>query len=243
MPKFKYDPRDVFVPIVVVIVSVINIFQHIQNLICVSNLISLVGVAAAASYFSNLRIHKTLIYIWIIAQAIIIERSIMDGNTGLWVYRPIWDASQIFDLRFGFYWVKAEYAFGIKFNFLVIGYLAFYRIIEVSSLKGRRIVFDKFRNDGELADFFPMYGIVNKRIVISNEENWVLVDLEETFPYDGRPISQILMKSKDGNSVNLRKKELVHFRIVPSGMYVEERNENKDYFPFYDWVYCKKARK
>ena len=105
------------------------------------------------------------------------------------------------------------------------------------SLVGKKITLKKFR-DGALGDIFPIDGTIIKRINLNNEKNWLLVELDESFAYNGQNISMTLIKRKDDKTIRLKDKNQISFlRLVYNEMDLENTTDNTK-FPFIDWIRC-----
>lgn len=70
--KNQFTPKLIF-PVAVIVLSVINIFTHAEGLISLSVLLSFVGIAGAVFYFLRKPFATKLIYVWIIAQIVVID--------------------------------------------------------------------------------------------------------------------------------------------------------------------------
>src|SRR6187399_2595706 len=95
-------------PIIVGGLCLFNLFNHGSNILVLSNLLSLVGLAGAILHFRKNELFKKLIYIWILAQLIVIE--------------PFFDMTQVFSFNLGFNFSTTSTEYGINVNVIAIVY-------------------------------------------------------------------------------------------------------------------------
>lgn len=216
--KNKFS-TDKITPIVITILSLLNIVKNSNNLVSLTVLLSLLGVFSAILIFLKNPISTKLVYIWLVAQIIVIE--------------PIFDLTQILSFKFG---VNLENA-SINLNILPIIALGIIKIIEASNLVGKVITLKKFR-DGELDNILPLNGTITKRISLENEKNWLLVELDKSFNYEGNTVNQILVKRKDDKTIKLKEKKQYSFLRIVVNENDLNNTSDKSKFPFIDWILC-----
>ena len=55
---------------------------------------------------------------------------------------------------------------------------------------------------------FYQKGIISKRLDFNENKNWLLIDLENQFEFEGRKIDKVLIKNKDAEkSIKLKEKK------------------------------------
>jgi hypothetical protein len=231
---------DYLFPLVVLLFSTLNVWQHRENPNIPSLILSLVGITGVILFFRGIKYFSICLYLWILLQVISIPREFYDPSSQLWHPQDaIFDLTQGFRIGFGYYWINDNLKTGIYINFLAVAFFAFLRILEVSAMAGRQLHFRPFHRDSDFAGQFPVEGIVKERIVVSGEKNWLLVDLNTPMEYEGAAVNAVLIKSKDGTVIRGRGKEqLVHFRLVLNNADINTENLNSSTFPFLDWVWC-----
>lgn len=236
--KTTFTTETVF-PVLVAGLSLLNISNHSADLLSLTNLLSLVGIAGTILYFKKNDLFKKLIYIWVLAQVIVIDREVLDKATGVWLDKPFWDLTQVLSFKLGFNFTTDSSKFGINVNIVAIFFFGLLKILEVSSLIGKQLTFKKFRQDNRLGDIFPLTGTVLKRVTLSKEKDWLLVQLSSTFDFDGKTIEYVLVKSKDGETIKQKaKNQLVYFRLVYDINSIIEGDNDSTNFPFIDWTIC-----
>ena len=216
--KFEVS-KETILPIIVFVLSVLNILSNINNL-SISILLSIIGIISTILFFRQNSLSTKLIYIWLIAQVIIIE--------------PIFDLSQssftlAFTLGLGNY--------SLKINFLPLLFLGLLKVVESSNLIGKEINLMKFRENA-ISDFLPTKGKIAERLDFNENKNWLLIELENQMEYEGMKINKVLIKNKDAEkSIKLKvKNQIAHLRLVTdeSKLLTKELTQ----FPFIDWIRC-----
>jgi len=211
--------KETILPNLVFVFSVINILTHLTNL-NISIILSLIGICGTILFYNQNSISSKLIYIWLIAQVIIID--------------PIFNLNQLgftlsFTLGFG--------NFNLSINFLPLFFLGMIKVIESTNLIGKQINLIEFRENA-ISEFLPIKGIISKRLDFNENKNWLLIDLENQFEFEGRKIDKVLIKNKDAEkSIKLKEKnQIAHLRLVTdeSKLVSGELSE----FPFIDWIRC-----
>jgi hypothetical protein len=236
--KSKFTTETVF-PVLIAVLSLLNILKHSANFLALTNLLSLVGIVGTILYFKKNNLYKKIIYLWILAQVIVVDREILDETTGIWINKPFWDLTQVISVKLGFKLTTNTSNFGINANIATIFFFGLLRILGASGLIGKQLSFKKFRQDNRLGDIFPLAGTVLKRVTLSKEKDWLLVHLSSTFDFEGNTIEYVLVKSKDGETIKQKaKNQIVYFRLVNDINNIREGNNDSNNFPFIDWTLC-----
>ncbi|MCW1148994.1 hypothetical protein [Flavobacterium lacisediminis] len=216
--KFEIS-KETILPIIVFVLSVLNILSNINNF-SLSILLSIIGIISTILFFRKNSFSTKLIYIWLIAQVIIIE--------------PIFNLSQSsFTLAF----TLGLGSYSLKINFLPLLFLGLLKVVESSNLIGKEINLLDFRKN-VISDFLPIKGKISERIDFNENKNWLLIELEKNMEYEGAKINKVLIKNKDTEkSIKLKEKnQIAHLRLVTdeSKLITKEISE----FPFVDWIRC-----
>jgi hypothetical protein len=164
----------------------------------------------------------------------------MDPATGVWNSIPVFDLHQVLDYTFYFFMQGKGEELRIALNIVPLFYFAFLKIVELSSLSDKRVTFKKFKDDNSLGDIYPMEGTVLKRVTLSGETAWLLVEVDKPFGYDGEQVKHVLVKRKDGAALKLKNKnQIVYFRLVTDLAEIKEGDNDMSKFPFVEWVFCR----
>ena len=211
--------KETILPNLVFIFSVINIISNLSNL-NISIIVSLIGICGTILFYNQNNISSKLIYIWLIAQVIIIE--------------PIFNLNQLgftlsFSLGLGNY--------NLNINFLPLLFLGLIKVIESANLIGKQINLLEFRENA-ISEFLPIKGIISQRLDFNENKNWLLIDLENQIEFEGKKIDKVLIKNKDAEkSIKLKEKnQIAHLRLVPDESKITSRELSE--FPFIDWIRC-----
>lgn len=152
--KSSFTPEKI-VPIVIILLSLMNISDHIGNILSLSVLLSFIGILGSVLFFLKKPISTKLIYAWLVAQ--------------IFVINPFFDLTQGISFQFGFTLGLRSGDVGIKLNVVAIFLLGFVKMFEATNLVGKRITLKKFR-DCELADILPAFGIITDRITLEKRK-------------------------------------------------------------------------
>lgn len=210
--------KETILPILVFIFSILNIVTS-KNILSISTLLSVIGIVGVILFFRQNNNSAKLIYIWLIAQVLIVE--------------PLFDFSQTgFTLSF----TLESDDYTIKINILPLLFLGFLKVMEMSNLIGKEIHLLKFR-ENVISDFLPATGKITKRMDFKNDKNWLLIELDKQWQYQGENIEKILIKNKEEKPIKLKEKnQIAHLRLVTD----ENKLTANDIvnFPFIDWIRC-----
>lgn len=210
--------KETILPLLVLIMSVLNIVTS-KNILSISCLVSIIGILGVILFFRQNNISSKLIYTWLIAQVLIVE--------------PLFDFSQTgFTLSF----TLESDNYTIKINILPLLFLGFLKVMEISNLIGKEIHLLKFR-DNVISDFLPATGKITKRMDFNNDKNWLLIELDKQWQYEGKNIEKVLIKNKEDKPIKLKEKnQIAHLRLVTD----ENKLSSTDIsnFPFIDWIRC-----
>lgn len=233
----KYLTTESSFPIFVASLSLWNIVHHYNDLLCLSTLLSLIGIASTMLYLKRINLFKTLIFIWVFGQLIIIDRQVLEN--GIWIEKPIWDLTQIFSLKLGFNLNTKAGKFAISVNMVPVLFFGYLKLVEMTSIIGKQLTFKKFKADTKLGDIFPLTGTIRKHITLEQETYWTLVELSSPFIYNGESIPYVLIKRKDKQALKIKaKNQIIFFRLVYDVNHINEGTNDSRNFPFVDWVLC-----
>jgi signal transduction histidine kinase len=227
--------RDTFFPIIVGVLSIVNLVQQFSELNIISTVVSLIGIIGVILFFLKRNQYKLLIYIWIVTQLVSI---IYVQSSGGYIEeaKEIWNAIQA-DL--GFHVSLTINGLIIQFNIVAIFYLVLFRALRVSELKGIKLTFSRFKEDSVFGGKLPVNGEVVDVVKIGDEKEWMVVQLDTPIVNDDTEIKTVLVKRKDGEVFELSgKNQIVYFRLVKDFEEIYSPNRISQ-FPFVEWVLCK----
>lgn len=228
--------KDLLFPIIVVILSVVNLVQQFSYFGIISTITSFVGIVGVIFFFLKNNKYKLLFYVWILVQLVHINITYDDYDIGARVTKIIWDASQG-DVSF-FLSLTLD-GFAIQLNVVAIFYLVLFRALKVSELKGSTLTFSKLKAESHFGDNLPVEGTVIDILKIGGEKEWLLVQLDSFISNGDVKINTVLVKRKDEEIIKPKQDgQIVYFRLVDdiNAIYTAERVSQ---FPLVEWVLCK----
>lgn len=233
---------ELIFPLIVILLSSIELFQQltITNPHYPALVISIIGIMGSVLYFFKIKFYKTVFYLWIIFQFIVITNSQFDENLGVIVKNHIWVTSPIIKIKIGLSFTLHN-GNKIYLNIVPLFLFGLLRILNVSELVGKELTFKKFRKDNKLGNIFPLTGKIVKRVTLSNEKDWLLVTLNNSFVFRNEQINQVFIKAKEEKPLKKDVKgQLAFFRLIPENIELDENQKlNKKDFKFIDWVLVK----
>ena len=199
--------------IFVLIVSLLNLANTFYGIHPVSLIISLLGLIASLSYFMKKKWALNLIMVWAYSQIIIIE--------------PIWDASQIFRIQFGFEFNKGTSShFSIMFNFISLLYLSIIRLVFLNTHIDKVVRLKPYNSNSILNNYLPNSFVIISRVQLDKENNWYLIKQihseEPTF-------ALIRPKEKFASFKPEKKGTLLQYRVVKDLDLVKKINSSEDF--------------
>ena len=225
-------------PLIVILFSCIEIYKQ-QNLIHIPALIiSILGIVGGILYFLKVKYYNVLFYIWIISQVVVINSWKVDETTGLAIENKIWDTSQFFKSEFGITNKTLDSQNGFYINLVPFFMLGLLKKLNVSDLIGAKITCREYQKENQLENTFLFDGVVKKRVTLSKEKDWLLVELETPFTFEELEISNVFIKSKDDTALKKGKKgQLASLMIIENIDDINfDMNLNKNEFKYIETV-------
>lgn len=228
--------KDLLFPIIVAILSVVNLVQQFSYFGIISTITSFVGIVGVIFFFLRNNKYKLLFYVWIVVQLLHINITYDDYDIGARVTKIIWDAVQS---DISFHLSLTINGFSIQLNLVAIIYLILFRALKISELKGATLTFSKLKADSHFGDDLPVEGIVIDILKVGGEKEWLLVQLDSSVSNGETKINTVLVKRKDEEVIKPKQDgQIVYFRLVDdiNAIYTAERVSQ---FPLIEWVLCK----
>ena len=233
---FKTDSA---LPALVCCFSILNLYNHLNAPYTLSAFWSIIGLAGVFLFAIQNKHYHQLIYIWLLGQLIIISHEAHYAGSENWYNEPVLDLSQGFNFVFSFSLAFSSDKYSIGVNVLPIIGFGLLKVLQLSPLIGQSITFYQFREDNLLGDIFPIEGEIIKRITLSGEKDWLLVQLIHPFQFQDSIVSEVIIKRKDGEIIQIKSGyQLVWFRLVLNSADVMDKDNLKEKFPFIDWALC-----
>jgi hypothetical protein len=208
MKNFKPDKNNALLFIIGGL-SLVNIGLQLRthNYLSIGN--SVIGLAGVGLFLMDKWAFRYLIWFWIFAQAVIIEHTVADHAAGVTYTESIFDLSQIFHLKIGFFASGNTNTYGLNFNAVVIMYFFLFRNLKTSSYTGRRIELLFMRGDLDLQFEEGTFATLGNRVNLDGDDNWLLGQLNTPIIYNKNEYDRVLVHAEDGLLTHI-------FRLVPN---------------------------
>ncbi len=190
----------------------------------------MIGVAGIILFFVKNENHRKLINTWIYLQAVIITKTVLD------VSEPVFDLSQFFNLKFGFFVSLGGTSYSIDFNFLAPIYFLAFKKLQVSELVGTQLTLKLYRSNEVLDSTLPQQITIIEKIDFGKNENWLLAHLSNPINYLNRTFDNCLIKAKDDIPIIPGKEsQMAYLRLVDDAKLVKANPLDSNVF--IDWVF------
>lgn len=190
--------KDIILCVIVLVLSMFNIFNHQMNLITPSVGLSVIGILGVISYFLKLSYFKYLFLIWIIAQFPIIEFSEIISGVKTITYS--FDLNQILNVKLGFR-IGSENSIYLGLNIFPFVYIGLYKFLIANSLIGEIVTITSIREISPLNEFSPLQieiiDTLNNREFVGKLNTPITIE-ENTF-------NELVFKTSDKSFFKLNK--------------------------------------
>ncbi len=234
------DKSEYSLPILAGLLSLYALSQNLYFVNAFGFIVSLVGLVASASFFWRRKLFYPLIQFWIYSQFPALIRTVSKRQEGVEFIQiqHVVNAGQGFTFRFlEFELGTAIGDFVLSLNIVPFVFLILYKITLSSDLLGKTVTILNFKKENKLGNVFPMSGVIKQSINLEKEKYWFHVTLSQPILIEGRTISNVLLKSKDGEIFKSgKKKYLSYLLLVENEVDLERESVSKRKFPFIDWV-------
>ena len=237
---FERDKSQYILPVLALVMSglalpSVNYFANIPALI-----VSIIGISAGILFFINYRWFNILIQIWIYSQLPMIYKTVtttlQNGNV-VEYDKHVFNAGQFATFGVGFNFGTDSGEINIELNLVPFVLFFLYSITQTVALIGKRVTIYKYRDDNRLGDIFPLHGRIERKVKLGGERYWLFAELDDEFMYDGTRYKYLLLRAKSKEPYKPGKRSYFSYaRLVSDPDKVGEVAENKNDFPFIDWV-------
>lgn len=228
MKKIKLDKNNILV-FIIGLLSVGNIIFQLYHNNYLSIINSAIGIIGVILFFLKKGAFRYFVWIWIFAQAIIINRAVIDPSRNLLVIEPIFDFAQLFSVKFGFNSSGANGAFNLNFNLLVILYFFLFRKLKTTALIGKAVGLLILKGNNDLSFEDGLYANLKQRVNLDNDDSWLLGQLSSEILYNNKSIDRVLIQTIDGELSEV-------FRLVYGGQVIKEGLNQTTDFEKVDWL-------
>ncbi len=124
-------------PSLVLILSILDIIGNLSLNNIPTLIISSIGIIGVILFVFKNKWYKALIYLWIISQIIVISY--------------FWDVVQVLSFKFGFTFIfHSDGEIGIFLNILPFFYFVAFRVLQMSTIIGSKIVIKRYNKDSRI---------------------------------------------------------------------------------------------
>jgi len=197
MRNFRPDKNNVLLYLVLTL-SILNFCLQFSGVNTLSKANSIIGLAGVMLFFMNKSYFRYFIWFWIAAQAIIIEKTITDQAGTFLQTDSIFDLSQVFKLKFGFFLKGDKHSIEVNFNIVVLLYFFLFRNLKTSSYLGKKIGLLFTGHDLDLQFAPGTYAMLQNRVNLDGDDNWILGGLSTKIHFHQNEYDRILVHAEDG---------------------------------------------
>jgi hypothetical protein len=229
IPKQQYKVEFIF-PITVIALSAMTIFNQLssEDISYLSVAIALTGITGATLYFGRDKYFPILLYIWSIAQALIVLSYKTNPINSHSTVTTVLNLSQVYKLDVGLRFTGEYGGSWLGINLLSILYFGLTRILSLSLLFDKEIKITAFKDNSTLSQFLPATATIEDRITLSKERNWLLVKLHYK-EGTSTSIECALIKPKDNSNLKLNRAQIVYFLPVASRSMIKDENSRDEF--------------
>lgn len=228
MKNFKLDKNNILI-LIIGLLSLGNIFLQFIFHNYPSIIVSVIGIAGVILFFLKRNSFRYFIWIWIFAQVLIINHAVLDQTSNLLINRPVFDFSQVFNMKFGFQMSNGLNVYSLNFNILTIAYFFLFRNLKTTALVGKSIDLLIMKGNNDIVFNEGTYATLMQRVNLDGADDWLLGQLSSSLSYNGNTIDQILTQTIDGDFTGV-------FRIVQRGQVISEKVNKSADFERVEWI-------
>ena len=207
MEKLQLNRSNALIAIVGIL-SFINLFNN-QEQNYLSMVISIVGLVGVLLFIQHINAFRSLILVWITAQAIIIEHYIVFNPAASIIQRePVFNCSQVFNIKYMLYLFTDKSTDSIGFNFLTVLYYFLYWKSKKNSYIGHTLSLSFIQDNPDIHFEEGTYATLTQQVNLDEDNDWLLGQLNTPILYNQIEYDRLLVHVEDGLLSNV-------FRLVP----------------------------
>jgi len=108
-----------------------------------------------------------------------------------------------------------------------------------AALTGKDISLSAYKHDNPLIHILPITGKILRYVMLSADNDWLLVKLHKSFTYNGLNIDYVLIKRPIRRDIELKKpNQLVALKLVPDVTQLDV-HQQADFYPLEFWALCR----
>lgn len=229
LKSHPYLPYLIMYPISVILISITGIYNELAEglnlaVICVF----LFGVSGAVCYFLNKPIYKNLLHFWAVGQTVVFVVPYLNWNVSF-VYSAVF--SFFFELKSG-----GEIKLGINLvgMFYIFANLYFNHLRYMFGLVGAKVTLSPIKpmaNLKNLNHLLPLQGEILKRVKIDKEDNWMLVQIDDS-NRNSTGLIYYAVRSTDQETFKTGSNKLIRVLRAKDISKIDENEFKKDDFEY-----------
>ncbi len=204
-PSAFDDGKSIALLVLVAGLSLLNLFGQINSgsADVLSAGVSAIGLVGVLLSFLEVRFFKPLLWVWIAAQTLVIERAQV-GPGGLLLKQSLLDFTQGIRFVVGFNFSDSTGGFAINFNVLTVGYFILLRSLKKQALVGKSVRFYALPDRGVEGPVEIQGLITGKASVGDDAEAWMIVRLNEPVQVAAQTYDRLLVQTDNNGHLTGR---------------------------------------
>ncbi len=235
MDRFKPSLSNLIIYIIILL-STWNIYRELQTLNVLSMMVSVVGFISAGLYFLDRKGYKSLVWIWTVAQVIIITTFRLDPeneSTHEVAKYVFYDCTQSLRLVFGLSFKAGNTKLAIDFNALVLIYYFLLKQLKTSSHIGRSYTLAAQSGSPVAAQLSgDLVAYITEIVAIDGYKNWLVGNLSTPIILNEQAYDRVVIRVEDTLLSNF-------ILAVPSDYAFHKKANSSAPFEAANWLYLK----
>lgn len=221
---------------IIIVLSAWNLYRELQTLNVLSMAVSIMGLIAACLYFLDKRGYKSLVWIWVVAQAIIITTFRLDPeneSTHEIAQYTFYDCTQAVRLVFGLSFNAGNTKLSIDFNALVLVYYFLLKQLKTSAHIGKSYTLAAQAGSPVATQLYgDLVVYITGKVEVDGYKNWLAGTLSAPVMLNGKEYDRVVIRVDDTLLSNF-------ILAVPSGYTFHKKANLSTPFEAANWLYIK----
>ncbi|RYD98815.1 MAG: hypothetical protein EOP54_06405 [Sphingobacteriales bacterium] len=236
MNRFKPNLGNLIIYLIVLL-SAWNLYRELQTLNVLSIAVSVIGLIAAGLYFLDIKGYKSLVWVWTIAQVVIVTTFRLDpeNESGHEVAKYIfYDCTQTLRLVFGLNFKAGNTKLAIDFNALVLIYYFLLKQLKTSAHISKSYTMSTQAGSPlEAQGYSDLVVFITEKVTVDGHKNWLAGNLSAPIVLNGKEYDRVVIQVEDSLLSNF-------ILAVPSGYEFNNKANSSAAFEAKNWLYIKR---
>lgn len=221
---------------IIILLSAWNLYRELQTLNVLSMAVSVLGLIAAGLYFLDKKGYKSLVWIWIVTQAVIITTFRLDpeneSNHEISKY-VFYDCIQSLRLVFGLSFKAGNTRLAIDFNALVLIYYFLLKQLKTSAHIGKSYTLAAQSGSPVAAQLYgDLIVYITEKVEVDGYKNWLSGNLSAPIILNGKEYDRVVIRVEDTLLSDF-------ILAVPAGYAFHKKANSSTPFEAANWLYLK----